>query len=146
MIDTGKLKARIAIRGSGILESLSIDDREIAKDAHLVCIAQDGPEGNAEDTVQREKYISKVEKVTAEQTGPVRAVFKIEGKHKGVKTLREWLPFVVRLYFYAGRRGPGRLAPGGGHWRAGRGGRRFPGCRGRSGEVPRRCRRRLCGA
>jgi hypothetical protein len=103
LVDTGKLKARIAFWGSGIVESISVDGREVVRDAHLVCIAQDGPEGNAEDTVQREKYISKVEKVTAEQTGPVRAVFKIEGKHKGVKSSREWLPFVVRLYFYAGQ-------------------------------------------
>jgi hypothetical protein len=30
-------------------------------------------------------------------------VVKIEGKHRGVKSNREWLPFVVRLYFYAGQ-------------------------------------------
>ena len=33
-------------------------------------------------------------------TGPVRAVVKIEGLHKSAT--REWLPFTVRLYFYAG--------------------------------------------
>jgi hypothetical protein len=43
-----------------------------------------------------------VKKVTLEQSGPVRAVVKIEGVHKGVTSGREWLPFVVRLYFYAG--------------------------------------------
>jgi hypothetical protein len=38
-----------------------------------------------------------------EQSGPVRAVAKIEGKHRGTKSGREWLPFVVRFYFYAGQ-------------------------------------------
>ena len=33
----------------------------------------------------------------------MRAVVKIEGVHKAVQGTREWLPFTVRLYFYAGR-------------------------------------------
>jgi hypothetical protein len=103
LVDTGRLKARIEKWGSGIIESMSIDGREVARNAQLVCISQDGPDGDAQDTVHREKYVSKVEKVTLEQSGPVRAVFKIEGKHKGVENQREWLPFVVRLYFYAGQ-------------------------------------------
>jgi len=37
-----------------------------------------------------------------EQTGPVRAVVKLEGVHKAETGAREWLPFTVRLYFYAG--------------------------------------------
>jgi hypothetical protein len=37
-----------------------------------------------------------------EQTGPVRATVKIEGVHKANSGTREWLPFTVRLYFYAG--------------------------------------------
>ena len=41
--------------------------------------------------------------MTIEQSGLVRAVAKIEGKHRGMKSNREWLPFVVRLYFYAGQ-------------------------------------------
>jgi hypothetical protein len=38
--------------------------------------------------------------VTVEQSGPVRAVVKIEGRHAGRG--RNWLPFVVRCYFHAG--------------------------------------------
>ncbi len=40
--------------------------------------------------------------MTVEQRGPVRANVKIEGVHKADSGAREWLPFVVRLYFYAG--------------------------------------------
>lgn len=32
-----------------------------------------------------------------------RAVLKVEGVHKGVSSSHEWLPFVVRLYLYAGQ-------------------------------------------
>jgi len=50
----------------------------------------------------RSAFTSSIRKVTVEQTGPVRAVVKIEGVHKAETGAREWLPFTVRLYFYAG--------------------------------------------
>ena len=102
-VEAGRLKATIGKSGSAVIDSISIDGRDVAKNAKLVCILQSGPDGDAQETVPREKYVGKVEKVTLEQSGPVRAVFKIEGKHKGIVSQREWLPFVVRLYFYAGQ-------------------------------------------
>ncbi|HKQ76517.1 MAG TPA: hypothetical protein VJ810_22675 [Blastocatellia bacterium] len=102
-IDTGRLKIRIPMWGASLIESMAIDGREVARHGRLVCILQDGPDGGAENAPPREKYSTKVEKVTMEQSGPVRAVAKIEGKHRGSKSNREWLPFVVRMYFYAGQ-------------------------------------------
>jgi hypothetical protein len=102
-IDTGRLKVRIPRWGASLIDSMAIDGREVARHGRLVCILQDGPDGVAEDAPPREKYSTKVERVTMEQSGPVRAVAKIEGKHRGIKSNREWLPFVVRLYFYAGQ-------------------------------------------
>jgi len=102
-IDTGRLKVRISRWGASLIDSMAIDGREVARDGRLVCILQDGPDGDAENAPPREKYSTKVERVTMEQSGPVRAVAKIEGKHRGMKSNREWLPFVVRLYFYAGQ-------------------------------------------
>ncbi len=102
-IDTGRLKARIPRWGASLIDSMIVDGRDVARDGRLVCILQDGPDGDAENTPPREKYLAKVERVTIEQSGPVRAVIKIEGKHRGSKSNREWLPFVVRLYFYAGQ-------------------------------------------
>ena len=102
-IDTGRLKVRIPRSGASLIDSMAVDGREVARDGRLICILQDGPDGNAENAPPREKYSTKVERVTMEQSGPVRAVAKIEGKHRGVKSNREWLPFVVRLYFYAGQ-------------------------------------------
>jgi hypothetical protein len=102
-IDTGRLKARIAKWGGGIIESMAIDGQEVARNGQLVCVLQNGPDGDPEDSPRREKYVGNVETVTLEQSGPVRAVVKLEGKHKAVDGSREWLPFVVRLYFYAGQ-------------------------------------------
>jgi hypothetical protein len=102
-IDTGRLKARIVKWGGGIIESMIVDGREIARDGKLVCILQDGPDGDAFNSPHKEQFISAVKKVTVEQSGPVRAVVKFEGMHKGLQSGREWLPFVVRLYFYAGQ-------------------------------------------
>ena len=70
-------------------------------------MVQDGPDEGIETAPAREKFISEIEKISVEQSGPVRAVVKIEGRHRGQRSARQWLPFVVRLYFYAGRKGAG---------------------------------------
>ena len=101
-IETGRLKARISRSGGNFIDSLVVDGREVACDGQLVCVLQQGPDGNVDDAPVRERYRSKIDRVTLEQAGPVRAVVKIEGYHVGVKSGRAWLPFVVRLYFYAG--------------------------------------------
>ncbi len=103
VVDTGRLRCRIPKEGDSIIDWMAVDGREVARQGRLVCILQDGPDGNAEDTPHREKYFGRIDKVTLEQSGPVRAVVKIEGRHKGEKSGRAWLPFVVRLYFYAGQ-------------------------------------------
>ena len=54
-------------------------------------------------TLTFDDYLSDIRSVTVEQSGPVRAVVKIEGVHKAAQGTREWLPFTVRLYFYAGQ-------------------------------------------
>jgi hypothetical protein len=102
-IDTGKLRCRVALWGTNLIESMWVDGREVARHGKLVCILQDGPDGAPEASAKRERFVSKVTKVTVEQSGPVRAVLKIDGAHKAVAGSREWLPFSVRLYFYAGQ-------------------------------------------
>lgn len=102
-VDTGKLKARVTLWGPNLIDSLTIDGREVARHGRLVCILQNGPSGDAGESPRREKFSGKVNTVTVEQSGPVRAVLKVEGVHKAVRGSREWLPFIVRLYFYAGQ-------------------------------------------
>ncbi len=102
-VDTGKLRCRVALWGTNLIESMWIDGREVARQGRLVGIVQDGPDGVPEAAPRRERFTSKVTKVVVEQSGPVRAVLKLDGVHKAVAGTREWLPFSVRLYFYAGQ-------------------------------------------
>ena len=103
VVDTGVLKCTIPTSGSEIIRSMSLGGKGVAGASQLVCILQHGPETNPEDSPAREKYLSDVKHVTVEQQGPVRAVVKIEGMHRGTVSKREWLPFTVRLYFYSGQ-------------------------------------------
>jgi len=102
-IDTGAVQCAIPVAGgTNLFDSMTIEGRGVVGAGQLVCVLQSGAEGDAEDVRPREKFVGLVKKVTVEQTGPVRAVVKLEGVHKGAKSGREWLPFHVRLYFYAG--------------------------------------------
>ncbi|HVS53288.1 MAG TPA: Tat pathway signal sequence domain protein [Opitutaceae bacterium] len=102
-IDTGRANFVIPMHGSNLVDAITVEGREVARDGRLVCVLQDGPDGNATDTPPRELFRTRVDQVTLEQSGPVRAVVKIQGMHVGTKGNRAWLPFTVRLYFYAGQ-------------------------------------------
>jgi hypothetical protein len=103
IVDTGALQCSIPLAGgANLVDSMMVESRAVAGAVRLVCILQSGPEGSADGAQPREKFAGMVNKVTVEQSGPVRAVVKFEGVHKGVTSGREWLPFHVRLYFYAG--------------------------------------------
>ena len=61
--------------------------------------------GNSEkipisQTIEKQVFKSKIAKVEIEQKGDVKTVIRIEGKFANEQ--REWLPFIIRLYFYAG--------------------------------------------
>ena len=103
LVDTGMLKCTLPTSGDVLIGSFSVDGRVVARDGRLVCILQDGPDGGPADAPARAKYVGAVEKVTVEQSGPVRVVVRIEGRHRAQSGGRAWLPFVVRLYFYAGQ-------------------------------------------
>jgi hypothetical protein len=103
VVDTGALQCSIPLAGgANLVESMTIEGSMVAGVGQLVCILQTGPDGNPAELRPREKFVGLVKKVTVEQSGPVRAVVKFEGVHKGATSGREWLPFHVRLYFYAG--------------------------------------------
>ncbi len=102
-IDTRKLQCRILRKGDCIIESMAVDGHVVAREGRLVCVLQHGPDGDVDDSPPREKFVSQVNQVTVEQHGSVRAVIRIQGVHKSEQGDRAWLPFNVRLYFYAGQ-------------------------------------------
>ena len=101
-IFTGPLRCRIARRGRNVIDSLVVDSREVARDGRLIAVREDRSEYDAKRLRREEEFTSRVTTVTVEQSGPVRAVVRIEGRHEGGDPARAWLPFVLRLYFTAG--------------------------------------------
>lgn len=96
-IDTGVIRCVLGKSGGALVRSITRDGVEIARDGRLVCQIDDRSRA---DVTREEAFAGKIESAEIESAGPVRAVVKFEGKHAGEG--RTWLPFVVRLYFYAG--------------------------------------------
>lgn len=108
-IDTGVIVCRLSRSGKAIISSISRDGHELLRDGRLVLVRQDraapgdaaGDNRGDDHVIRHETFESAIDRITIEQRGPVRAVVKIEGRHANA-TDRRWLPFTLRLYFYAG--------------------------------------------
>ncbi|MEJ2614292.1 MAG: hypothetical protein P8Z35_05000, partial [Ignavibacteriaceae bacterium] len=103
LVNTGVLQCDIPKHGKQLIRYIKMNGEEISSGGSLVCILQNGPSRELGAQPSKEKFVGNIEKVTIEQNGPVRAVIKIEGKHVSESVNRSWLPFIVRLYFYAGQ-------------------------------------------
>ncbi|HEY2843992.1 MAG TPA: hypothetical protein VGJ09_10085, partial [Bryobacteraceae bacterium] len=101
-ISTGALTAQLKKTGAQLISSISIGDKLIASNGTLVCTLEDRSQYETQRTLREEDFASQIDSVNVEQSGPVRAVVKITGKHKSLGGDRAWLPFIVRLYFFAG--------------------------------------------
>jgi hypothetical protein len=102
-INTGSLKCYIPKQGSYIVDSMVVHNHVVASKGRLVCTLEDRAGFDKEKIIRYDDFTSIIKKVTLEQSGPVRSVVKIEGMHKADHGSREWLPFYVRLYLYAGQ-------------------------------------------
>ena len=78
--------------GDDLIDTIAVNGRVVARGMRLVCILQDGPDGGPADAPPRAKYVGSVEKVTLEQSGPVRVVVRIEGRHRAVDGSRTISP------------------------------------------------------
>jgi hypothetical protein len=96
-VDTGVIQVQVARRGRDLIPQVTRGGRAILRRGRLVLLNQNGPGPGGEPA----SFESEIKTVAVEQSGPVRAVVRIEGRHAGAAG-RAWLPFVVRLYFHAG--------------------------------------------
>ncbi len=99
-VDTGVIRATLPRRGAQLIRSITRDGRDILRAATLVAQTDDKPDA-LQGAVTQTAFESRIATLTVEQTGPLRAVVKVDGLHRS-SAGREWLPFSVRLYFYAG--------------------------------------------
>ena len=94
-VTSGPLRWEIGRTGTALIRSARRGDRVLVEDAKLTGEARVGrPEG------ERLPFESAIDRAVVEQSGPVRAVVRIEGRH--LAGGRAILPFTVRLYAYAG--------------------------------------------
>ncbi|MDO9154687.1 MAG: hypothetical protein Q7U47_13460 [Paludibacter sp.] len=100
-INTGALLCEIHSTGNFLFKNLKINGKTISENGRLICTLEDKSKID-ENIVQYNDFQSIIKEVTVEQTGPVRAVVKVTGMFKALKSDREIFPFTVRLYFYAG--------------------------------------------
>ena len=100
VINTGVMQAYIPTGGTALTDSLVVDGRRVAARGTLVCTTQDHATTEDLRAMRYTNYESRVERVEVERSGKVRAMVKVEGHYSDGN--RKWLPFVVRMYFYAG--------------------------------------------
>ncbi|MET4061937.1 hypothetical protein ABIB35_003515 [Arthrobacter sp. UYP6] len=100
-VDTGALVCVVGRTGRDFLKSLARDNVVVAAGGRLISSTVDTVDENA-TSVTRSSYESQVNDAVVESSGPARVVVRIDGVHAGDG--RNWLPFVVRLYFHAGAR------------------------------------------
>jgi len=101
-IISGRFTWRIGKSGPNLVESISEGKKVVARDGRLVGEVEDRSDWDADHVLRIKYFVSDITSAVVEQKGGVRVVVKIEGKHKFESGDRQWLPFVVRFYFYAG--------------------------------------------
>ncbi|MDC2653667.1 hypothetical protein PO254_21845, partial [Bacteroides ovatus] len=124
-IETGVISVFIPRRGDFLIDSLLYKGTKVGEKARLICNTQNEPIQENTSQISFTHYTGEIKSVTIERLGSVRALVKLEGIHRNrnkkidtnhsegegnyannsdmnKRNNREWLPFVVRLYFYGG--------------------------------------------
>lgn len=100
-VETGEISAYIPRQGESLIDSLLYKGIKVGEKARLICSTQSDPILENTSQVSFANYTGRLTSAAVERSGKVRTLIKLEGVHSS-ETGREWLPFVVRLYFYAG--------------------------------------------
>ena len=101
-VDTGILQCRMNRRGPSVISFISRNGKRICSGGKLIAIREESFGVEGDGMQKQESFESTVAKVIVEQDGPVRGVIRVEGMHRACKNDREWLPYTLRFYFYAG--------------------------------------------
>ncbi|KQN97782.1 exo-rhamnogalacturonan lyase family protein [Paenibacillus sp. Leaf72] len=122
IVDTGVIVCTLARSGRGIIRSIRRGEQELCSGGDLVCLKESRNQLHGALSLREEPFHGFVHTAAVEQDGPVRAVIKLTGKHRAsynlsqtadpnrpnqqnvvrVSPSREWIPFTLRFYLYAG--------------------------------------------
>ena len=95
IVSGGGLRWEFARSGAVVLRAAWRGDKQLVGPVRLV-----GSVRSASEDGTLTPFEGQVASVTVEQRGPVRAVIRVEGRHRAGG--RDWLPFTLRFYAYAG--------------------------------------------
>jgi hypothetical protein len=98
-IGWGEAVWKVAKSGPALMTGATRAGKPVMGAVTLVVATQNGDIEETAD-LHRTDYRSEITSAVLEQSGPVRAVVKLDGVHTDGS--RRWLPFSVRLYFTAG--------------------------------------------
>lgn len=107
-VNTGAMHVMLNKHGVDFIKHICVGDRERVSGGRLVVLNENRFKTDGYESTVTEKYDSNILEVKIEEDGPVRAVVRIKGNHIGRNNRsrngapRFWLPFTMRLYFYAG--------------------------------------------
>lgn len=102
-VHTGPMECILNKSGTDVIRLIRKGTREVCSGGKLIGVREEPSETLGILTKKQEPFQSEVVKVSVEQSGPVRGVIKIEGRHQISASGRKWLPFVLRCYVYAGQ-------------------------------------------
>ncbi|KAF8855055.1 hypothetical protein BDZ45DRAFT_805365 [Acephala macrosclerotiorum] len=104
-VQTGKITVCFSTRGNTPVHSISsVNEKFRARNGRLVLFSQSAPSGEPTDiSPKQEMFEGRIEKAIVEQSGPIRAVIALKGRHHGTNEggHKPWLPFTLRFYLYA---------------------------------------------
>ncbi|WP_342564963.1 hypothetical protein NST84_07400 [Paenibacillus sp. FSL R7-0345] len=100
-IDSGLLSCTIRPGGQLISSLLRRQSGQQPVSAQLTALIENRQEQEGLETVSIHKLIGYTNVIILEESGPLRAVVKLEGSHRYMNSSERRFPFGIRLYFYA---------------------------------------------
>lgn len=101
-VDTGVITADVADRGRNLMHAIRRGGRTVAGETHLVAVRERREVRGRASLSTREECLGIIESAAVEMDGPVLVRIRLSGRHRGVDSGERWLPFTVRLSFWAG--------------------------------------------
>lgn len=101
-LDTGVMQCVIGKQGQELIASISRGGSLQCSGARLVSVKETRSRVTGTTVIKEEPFVCRIRHAVIEQSGPVRAVVKVEGMHRLENGTKEWLPFTLRVYVYAG--------------------------------------------
>ena len=105
LVNTGKLKARIPhinFPSQNLVENISINGNDLISKVYPVLRLENRNRRGNSVYIKDTEYRGQVNSVSLEENGPLLCIFRFEGIHISDASAGCYMPFNIRLYFYAG--------------------------------------------